>query len=155
MKLHLGVIDIPYRLKPSPHRRKAAGGTVTTGDVAGFLENRYHVMEVFFRENEASVATAIESGLQGAIDSLLMGAPLSVAPFGAATSQIEDALKQWIATGGMDRLGYPGVPTQAAIDRASGKKRSARFKRRRATNASPVSFVDTGLYQASIKSWVD
>jgi len=64
-------------------------------------------------------------------------------------------MKRFIAEGEMDAIGFPGVPTQAAKDRAAGKRRSSRFKRRRATNQRPVSFYDTGLYQTSLRAWVD
>ena len=143
--LHLGVVDLPYT--------RVGGGTVTTGDVAGFLENRYHIMEIFVEQHASDiVAPALEVSLAGAITNLMAGAPPTNDPFGQASSKIEDGLKQFIATGEMERLGYPGVPTQASLDRASGKKRSGRFKRRRATGKS-VSFVDTGLYVSSAKAW--
>jgi hypothetical protein len=40
--LHLGVVDIPY---VDASRKKSA--TATTGQVAGWLEDKYHPMEVF------------------------------------------------------------------------------------------------------------
>jgi hypothetical protein len=153
MILHLGVIDLPYQQLPSK-RRKRSTATVTTGDVAEFLENRYHIMEVFFHIHEADIASDVDNSAEGAIESILMGAPVSANPFASAASSIESRMKQFVATGEMDRLGYPGVPTQAAKDRASGKRRSPRFKRRRPTGAA-VSFVATGLYNASETAWID
>lgn len=156
--LHLGVIDIPYARPPAkrPRRRaKTIAGTQTTGDVAEWLENKYHVMEIFFETHKDDVvAPALENSVQGAIESLMMGAPIALDPFGSAASAIEDRMKQFIVMGEMDAMGYPGVPTQAARDRASGKRRSSRFKNRRATGAA-VSFYDTGLYESSMKAWVD
>ena len=154
MILHLGVIDQPYAQPPPARRRrrKIAAGNQTTGDVATWLENRYHVMEVFFQQNQQGVASDLEESLSGALENLLMGAPTSIDAFGSATSKIEDRLKQFIVQGDMEKLGYPGVPTQAALDRRSGKRRSARFKGRRP--GTGVSFVDSGLYQASIKAWI-
>lgn len=153
--LHLGVIDVPYVEKPSKRRKKATASTVTTGDVAGWLEDRYHVLEQFFQMHEADIVADFESSVSGALESFLMGGPINLDAFGTAASRIEDRMKQFIAQGELDAVGYPGVPTQAAQDRAAGKRRSSRFKRRRATNARAVSFYDTGLYQASLKSWVD
>ncbi len=150
MILHLGVIDLPYTKAPG----RRASRSVTTGDVATFLENRYHVMEVFYLENEQPVADAVAESLQGAVESLLMGGPPTLDPFGGAASKIEDIMKQFVATGQIETVGIAGVPTQASIDRASGRRRSARFKRRRATGAS-VSFVDSGLYNTSMKAWID
>jgi hypothetical protein len=154
MILHLGVGDVPYNQAPSPRQKKPRAGTVTTGDVAGWLENRYHVMEIFYLENQAFVAAALEDGLQGALESLLQGASPRHDPFGSGTSKIEDRFKQFLSLGEIDKLGIPGVPTQAAKDRASGKVRSPRFKNKRATGAA-VSFIASGLYQTSFKAWVD
>jgi hypothetical protein len=153
--LHLGVDDIPYVNAPSPGQNKVTAGTVTTGDVAGWLEDKYHVMEIFALEHEADIAADLEHGLAGALESLLMGAPPSLDAFGAGTSRVEERMKEFISNGEMDALGYPGVPTQAAIDRAAGNKRSARMTRARKSNAKAVSFYDTGLYQSSMKAWVD
>ena len=153
--LHLGVIDVPYVEAPSKRQRKARAGTVTTGDVATWLENRYHVMEHFAQLHEQDIATDLASSLAGALESFMMGAPVSHDAFGSAASSIEDRMKNMIAMAELDALGYPGIPTQAAQDRASGKKRSSRFKRKRGTNSKPVSFYDTGLYFASLRSWID
>jgi hypothetical protein len=131
---------------------------VTTGDVAEWLEAKYHIFEIFYMTHvDDIVAPAIDDSLQGAIESIMLGAPPTNNPFGTATSKIADGLKQFIATGEMETLGYPGVPTQAARDRAAGRRRGARFKTAAATGASKaaVSFVDSGLYEGSITAWVD
>lgn len=156
--LHLGVIDVPY-VQPPPkrRRRRIRAGQVTTGDVATWLENRYHIMEVFYEEHRDDVVgAAIDESLQGAIESVMLGAPPALDPFGTATSKIEDALKQFIVTGEMDRLGYPGVPTKASQLRASGRRRGARFKSASATGtgAAAVSFYDSGLYESSVRAWI-
>lgn len=154
MILHLGVVELPYSQAPTRHR-KASAGTLTTGDVAEFLEQKYHIMEVFSQIHGEDIGDELAKSLVGTMESLLMGAPTGIDPFGAATSAIEDRFKKFLSLGEMDRLGYPGVPTQAAIDRASGKRRSARFKRARPSNGPPVSFIDSGLYESSFKAWVD
>lgn len=151
--LHLGVVDVPYNRAPSRRQRKVSTSTVTTGDVAGWLEDKYHVMEVFYREHEGDVAEALERSLEGSFQNLLLGAPAPSNPFASAESSIDDQFRKFLLTGEMEGLGYPGVPTQAALDRRSGKKRSARFKRRRP--GTGVSFIDSGLYENSFKSWVD
>ena len=153
MILHLGVIDVPYVQAPSKRQRKRTGGTVTTGDVAGFLENRYNVMQIFFIENEAKIAGYLEESVRGTLENLLLGAPATNDPFGAATSEIDDRFKQFISQGEIEKLGIAGVPTQAALDRRAGKKRSTRFKKKRP--GTGVSFVDSGLYISSFRSWID
>jgi hypothetical protein len=150
--LHLGVVDVPYVQRPTSRRRRTRAGTVTTGDVAGWLENRYHILENFVELHTDDVAKDLEGSLAGALESLLMGAPVSINAFGGAESKIEERMKQFLALGEMEKIGYPGVPTQAALDRRAGRKRSARFKRKRP--GTGVSFIDSGLMQSSYKAWM-
>jgi hypothetical protein len=153
MILHLGVVDVPYVQALSRRQKKARAGTVTTGDVATWLENRYGVMETFFASRGEQIADDLAGALGGTLESFMMGAPPSIDPFGSATSSIEDQFKQFLATGEMEMLGVAGVPTQAALERRAGRRRSGRMKRRRA--GTGVSFIDTGLYQSSFKAWID
>jgi hypothetical protein len=146
--LHFGVIDIPYVRAPNKRQRKSRAGTVTTGQVAGWLEDDYHVMEIFFELHKADiVAPALEEGLRDTLESLLMGAPSTIDPFGASMSVIESGFRKFLDKREMEGLGIPGVPTQAALQ---GK--SKRFKRNRGPRRP--SFIDSGLYQANFKSWV-
>jgi hypothetical protein len=146
--LHFGVIDQPYRMARKKRARRTAA-TVTTGDVAGWLENRYGVMQTFYDEHEDYVVDEMTTSVRDAMEALMQGAPATLDPFGAATSRIEDRFKQFLSTQEMDRLGVPGVPTQASLE---GK--SSRFKSKKSGAPRP-SFIDTGLYQSSFKAWVD
>lgn len=163
MKLILGVIDQPYtswdggKKAARPRKgtgkrtratkaKKGGGRTVTTGDVAGWLEDRYHPMEVFFNVDGGCIS-ALEESVQDAIEDVLMGAP-GGDPFGAATTGIEARFKAFLSNRVMETLGIPGVPTLAALE-----GRSSRFKRLRGPRRP--SFIDTGLYQASFKAWVE
>lgn len=164
MILRLGVIDQFYTQpapKPPKGRRKArkagkpsapkSGAVVSTGDVAGWLETRYHVMEHYFELHGDDVfAPAIENSLQGAVESLMMGAPVSHDPFDTAMSHIEDGFRKMIDTKELDSLGFPGIPTMAAQ-----LGHSKRFKNSRARRPPRPSFQDSGLYEASFKAWVD
>lgn len=158
MILHLGVIDVPYaeytasnanlRRRKKP---KATGLTKTTGDVAGWLEDKYHVMEVFWLENQQFIVDALSDGLQGSLESILMGAPPQLAPFGSGLSKIDDRFKQFLSQQEIEKVGIPGVPTMAAR-----RGINHRLKRPYArSNPRRPSLIDTGLYQASEKSWID
>lgn len=136
MKLHLGVADVPY------------DDGKTTGDVAGYLENRYHPYEHFWQLHGQEVADDMADGLAGSLESILMGAPSTHDPFATAMSKTEKRFKDMISTGELERLGYPGLPTEAAKKGRSLRKKSKRGERR-------VSLRDTGLYMASFKSWID
>lgn len=163
MILHLGVIDIPYSEPPAagpkptkrprkrPRKSQAAKyGNITTGDVAEILEARYHVMELFWELHKNEVAEDLEGSIAGALETFLMGGPIDIDPVGSASSKIEDRFKQMLATKELDSLGYPGIPTMAAQ-----RGVSHRFKRPYVRRAARPSFIDTGLYQSSMKAWVD
>ena len=164
--LHLGVLDFPYQpsqsTTPQPkkapkrpgrsrvHKRHAKKyQNISTGDVAEILEAKYHIFEVFFREHEADIAKDIENSLGGAIESLLMGGPVRLDAFGSATSSIEARMKKFIADSEMEHLGYPGVPTGAALRGVDHRKKHPYAKR-----AARPSFLDTTTFQGSMKSWV-
>lgn len=144
--LHLGVLDVPYQAKPKG-RRSAA--TTTTGDVAEILEGRYHVMQTFYDQHEQEIADQLTQSLVDAAEAIMQGAPVTTDPFGGATSQIEDRFKTFLSLEEMDKLGIPGVPTEAAKE-----GRSSRFKKGKSKGGAPrPSFVDTGLYLASFAAW--
>jgi hypothetical protein len=142
--LHLGVADVPYN---EPATKKAPSGE-TTGGVAELLEDKYHIMRIFFEEHKSDVALALENSLAGALENLLMGAPANVTPLGEGAAKIESAFKRFLEDKEMDRLGYPGVPTKASLLGIS-----RRFKGKR--GPPRPSFVDTSLYESSFKTWLD
>lgn len=141
--LHLGVLDQPY------------DDGATTFSVAEILEAKYHVMEIFYELRKEDVAKALEKSIQGALDMLGSDAPAeSINPFATASADIEASFKQFLDSQEIERIGYPGVPTQAALDGVSH-----RFKRPRGNKTSKraprPSFIDTGLYEDSMKAWID
>ena len=137
MTLHLGVMDVPY-----------ATGGITTAGVAQILEDKYGVMDGFVFLYEPEIHDALDDSVAGAIESLMAGAPPDIDPFGSGTSKIEKLFRDYLDKEETNLIGATGVPTAAAL---AGK--SKRFKR----NSGPPrpSFIDTGLYQASFKAWVD
>jgi len=157
LTLHLGVLDQPYAHEgPEPpqrgrRRRRVATGTQTTGDVATWLENRYHVMRHFYELHEGDVAAAMENSLAGAVETALMGGPSGPGAhaFDTAMGEVKQTFSTFLTLKEMDALGYPGVPTLASLLGISH-----RFKDRRGTPGRP-SFIDTGLYETSFRSWVD
>lgn len=161
LTLHLGVIDINYseptpkpRKAPKPHKgkpRKAAKSATTlnqtTGDIAEILENKYHVMGVFAERHMDFIAAAVTDALAGTLESLLMGAPAGNDPFGTGTAKIEQRFRTFLDAKELD--GLAGIPTQASLDGVDH-----RMKDNQGEPGRP-SFIDTGQYQASFKSWLD
>ena len=164
MKMHLGVMDIPYteapampkrvpKARPGRQRKRAPKASaspqpVTTGDVAGFLESKYQVIGHFVGAHEAEIVQAIDESLMGAIESRLMGSAPND-PFAAATSQIEGMFRSFLDNDEMASLGVAGVPTAAAL-RGFNPRLTQPYARR----APRPSFIASGLYQKSFKAWV-
>lgn len=156
--LHLGVIDIPYANPPAEMKKNRthpahSPGTETTGDVATWLENKYHVVEVFYSLYEDQIVDDVANAMGDAVDALMSGAPVdSIDPFSpGALSAIQTRFKQFLSNQEIEGLGIPGVPTQAALDGVSHRHKSG-FTRGRKRRPS---FIDTGLYQASFIAWAD
>lgn len=161
--LHLGVVDMPYSGKMAasvaehfsalqrgkPLSRSAASASVTTGQVAEFLEAKYHVMETFYTAHSVEIGDAIADSLAGAFESAQMGAPRSLNIFGKAEGRTKRLFSKFLESKEMDHLGIPGVPTRASLEGVSH-----RFKGRRAKGPRP-SFIDTGLYETSFAAWID
>ena len=155
MILHLGVIDIPYANVPKEyarHRRHAAhpAGTEMTGDVANYLENKYHVMETFYEAHKGEIGRTLLDSLKGTLEGILQGAPVGNDPYAAGCAQIDDRFKQFLSNQEVETYGIRGVPTQAALGGINHRKKAG-FNKNRARRPS---FIDTGLYQSAFKSWV-
>lgn len=161
-KILLGVNDVPYveggetpryRVKGlgkrgiKPRVYKIAS---TTGDVAEILEAKYGVMSVFFEMYAYQIAGALEEEIQGALENLMMGAPSVKDPLVGVTSKIKEWFSKFIMEEQVEKLGIPGVPTEAA-------KRgvSHRFKHPYARRPKRASFYDTGLYERSFSAEIE
>lgn len=148
LTLHLGVVDMPY----------ASPGGKTTGDVAQILEDKYHVMETFYEDMGPDVIQkAIEHSAQNAVETLILGGSSRSGSNSAnmsltleAEGEIEAAFKLWLSQQEMDYT-QPGVPTKAALKGISHRLKRANTK----MNPARASFIDTGLFQASFRSWLD
>ena len=134
MKIHLGVIDVPYTAE-----------SVTTGDVAGFLETKYGVMQRFWDKHAQSNTDDIANGLAGAIEGMMMGAPPGD-PYADGMESIGQRFRVFLRDEEIVGTGAPGVPTQAALDGVNHRLKRRKGRRR-------PSFIDTGLYFATFKAW--
>lgn len=166
--LHFGVIDIPYaNSQPEKTRRVGvrvrkgvapeqfsapASGAETTGDVAQWLEDKYHVMEVFYEEiGQELMAKALEHSLQGAIIDLGLGRPPDMLkPFLAAEDEVRAAFQFFIEQKEMDGV-VGGVPTKAALAGVNHRLKHPYAK----SNPARPSFDDTGTYMQSFRMEVE
>lgn len=146
LNLLLGELDIPYSTPPAKDGKDAKPVNVSTVDVANFMESRYHLFTHFYEFNAEKIAGHVADSLTGALESAAMGAPTDgISPFGAAESAIDAEFRAFLTLDVMATLGYPGVPTQAALNGVNH-----RLKKKR--GAPRPSFVDTGTMMAAFKS---
>lgn len=134
VKLHLGVMDIPYD-----------DGKETTGEVASFLEERYSVMQRFFDAHERDIIKLMEDSIAGSLENIMAGAPPAKDPFAEAMSEVHNLFIFFITNKKLD--GNDGIPTMASLLGISRRLKNKRGPPR-------PSFLDTGLYIASMRAWV-
>lgn len=135
------------KAKPPPVSKGSEEPT-TTDRVAAILEEKYGIYAAFFEQNQDHIQAAMVHSAEGALEDLFAGSPVTD-PFGEAGDEIAAGFRQWLMQGEIEKMGIPGVPTQASIER-----RSLRFKDKKGPNVRP-SFVDTGLFEASAKVWTE
>jgi hypothetical protein len=142
MIVNLGVIDVPYA--------NSADGT-TTGDVANILEAKYGIMQHFVDDAMPDISAALARSYAGAVKSMMQGAPVNLDPFAGGASKIEGKFRDFLDANGTH------IVTGAAKKRAlTGKTlRKKKAPKDPIGPNKPVSFIDTGLYQASFKIWVE
>ena len=151
MKLILGVVDVGY---------SEAGKTTTTGDVAEHLENKYHIMRTFYELNEDFIGEALAEQAASMVENLAMGVDtsrdlttdlrgrtISGNSFGG---RIEERFRDFLDSGEMSRLLPASMQSAAAAAGVSHRKKSPYAQ----ANRERTAFVDTGLYQASMRAWV-
>ena len=155
LKLHLGVVDVSHP------------GGETTGEVATQLEDRYNLFSAFYNHEKDEISHLIEEDVNNAVAMLIAGNVLPKSIFGDSTSEIDHLFKDFLSTQEAERVLAPGgkypVPTQAALEgkslRLKGGKRIRKVKKGQEYvtyygNRRP-SFIDSGVLEASFKSWVE
>lgn len=160
-RLHLGVIDIAYS---DPD----ASGARTTGDVAEILESKYHVMQLFADSHADELADLVADAIAGQLESARSGMIPRIPEIDV--QKLDAAFRDFLDSNEIQRL----LPVRIA---AADEGVSHRFKnaKNRTIGASDVvkrgggqglslvakkprgprpAFIDTGLYQASFRSWI-
>lgn len=149
-KLMLGVVDVAY---------SDGDGAKTTGEVAGYLEDEYHIMRTFLESYEEQIGEFLADAMVGEIESLAQG----VAIFGkdisthlggrvisgqSVNGKIEEAFRDFL-----DAREWKQTSGQAvgAADQGVSHRKKKPLKKRDARSE----FVDTGLYQASFRAWIE
>lgn len=136
MKLSLGVVDVSYS---DPD----AKGAVTTGEVAEFLENKYHVMRVFYELHEKEIGQQIGVAVVERMESALQGNPMQSGD--VKIDDLKKMFRRYLDAGEWERTS--GQTIAAAKQGVSHRKKSKKRGQR-------VAFIDTGLYQSSFEAWL-
>lgn len=130
MKISFGVVDVAY---------SEDGKSETTYGVARKLEDEYGVMRIFIHAHEKDIGEELCAELSD-----MLNGP--IVPNKIYFNEIDAMFRDYLNKGEWEKI--TGRKTQASIDRKSqrliDKKRSA---------ARP-SFIDTGLYRKSFRTWV-
>lgn len=151
MQLMLGVVDAAYT---------DADGGKTTGEVAGYLENEYHVMRTFLELYEDQIGEFLADAMAGEIESLAQGKPVAI--FGkdidtklgnrvisgmSVNGKIEEKFRDYLDAREWQNLS--GQKVGAADAGVNHRKKKPYAQQNKARPA----FVDTGLYQAAFRAW--
>ena len=140
MKLHLGVLVQTYQ--------KSKG--ITTGNVAEILEAEYGIMGAFFKKHGQQTADDMAGNLADFIGGVSNPGAQGANVFNGAMAKTETRFKRFLSSKEAERVGIPGTPTAAALRGISHRKAHPYRK----SNSRRPSFIDSGLYQASMKAWI-
>lgn len=154
VKVYLGVVDAAY---------SDAEGGKTTGEVAGYLEDEYHVMRTFLELYEDQIGQLLADAMAGQIETLAqavaLGNPIPI--FGkdietklgdrvisgvSVNGEVESLFRNYLDT--REWKSVSGQTVDAAEQGVSHRKKQPNKKR-----AARSEFFDTGLYSASFRCW--
>lgn len=146
LKIHLGVIDVPEPL-----------GNTTYG-VGVILEEKYGLFSAFADNNAQFIADAMANDIAGAMETFMSTGQFSSDPFAGAGNKISQRMREFISLQEVEKLGIPGVPTQAALQGATLRKKKVGKRGKqlvRSYGARRPSFIDSGTLEKSLKAWID
>jgi len=139
LMLHLGVVDVAYTEQ---------GETTTTGDVAEILEEKYTVMGTFVDLHEDDIADALADQMAGLLENAAMGGKVNTKSL--SFPKVDAMFRDYLDAGEWEQQ-KGNAPTMAAVKGVSHRKKRPFAKE----NKMRPSFIDTGLYQSSFRTWAD
>jgi hypothetical protein len=159
----MGFVNTPYtaqtiarpvtsaKLEENRKRRRGFSKTMTAEKVAKILNSKYNILELFYGMYEKEINDIISSNFgQVASNMLSAGRELnkvSKKNLQPGMQEIVGMFRSFIDNEEMN--GRPGIPAQASL-------MGIRHRRgHRIRHGSRPSFVDTGIYKASFRAWVD
>ena len=156
VNLILGVLDVAYS---DAHGKS---GATTTGEVAHILEDNYHVMETFYVSRQEKIANWLAESVAKAIETMVETGR-HVAPTFEAEQKIETEFRTFLDRNEMSML-VKGLSEgesaafnwnktfSSAGNRGVNHRKKNPYSKK---NKSRPVFIDTGLYQASFRAWIE
>ena len=145
MKLKLGVVEVP---EP---------GGITSYGLGKILEEKYTLFSSYVEMHHKDIENELCEALVGAFETYQATGHIAKQPFDAAGQELSLGLKQFIYKEELAGK-VAGVPTQAALEgvttRKVGRGKKSKFKRTK-TGVRRPSFIDSGIFEASTKVWID
>ena len=159
MKLCLGVIEVP---------EPEGGDTYTTGMD---LEKKYGVFSMFSNYRSKEINDAIADDAAIGIDMLIKGLSINTDKlFATSGSIVTKQLHDFITSQDVEKVagnyGEQGIPTQAALDGLSYRfakgvnarhwvSKGIRGEGKQKYGLRRPSFIYSGVFEASLKGWVE
>jgi hypothetical protein len=139
MRLVFGVVNVAYADK---------SGSATTGDVAQILEDKYHIMRVFYELKEEKIAGIVTDALVGSLKTLAQKGSVK----GINVTKIDRMFRHFLEADEMSKVLPARLQSIAAKSGAALRFEDA-MNRKGKKGARPA-FIDTGLYSASFRAWI-
>jgi hypothetical protein len=143
MKVEFGVEDVVYFID----------GERTSGEVAAGLEKDYGIMQAFFDMYGQTTADNLAQAMVGEFET---------GKFNFDPKFTQADFHDFLSYQQVESVGIPGVPTERALKGRYTKGKLTKQARKIRGKRAPVeegsrrpSFIDTGLYQASFRAWVE
>lgn len=141
----------------------------TTYSVGKQLEERYGLFSLFYTAHQQDIADLLAKDAAIGFDMMEKGLPVSVKEvFAVSGETITDKMHNFLSTQEIERVaekyGEYGIPTKAALEgintrTVNGKtprkvRKGQKFKKV-LTGVRRPSFIDTGIFEASLKGWIE
>ena len=142
--LHLGVVDVAYS---DPNKQDLT----TTGEIAEILEKNFEVIGTFYEIYGQKIADIMADSMSKELAAMAKGEPLGGQPIETAMQKIEALFRSYLDN-------HEWEQTTGITIAAAHQGISHRFKdvmNDKGERGKRPAFVDTGLYQASFRTWLD
>ena len=151
-RLCLGVVDVAYT---------DGDKSTTTGDVAEMLEENFRVMGVFYELHKDEIEGWLVDAISGDIESLSQGKPPTIASKLLGTNLDGRPLSGLSINGKIEQEFRDYLDSRewssvfGTLARADSGVTARKKNQKPGANPARAEFVDSGLYQAAFRAWIE